>query len=102
MTRTSVPSAWRTLVAVITDPGGPPAIIWPSEIRWTVSQNSADLAVVVIHRHDRTGGQQLATLDVVLAEVVQEDRLIGEGVGRVPGQVIEGEKVLIQKARRAG
>ena len=33
-----MPYASRTLVAVITDPGGPPATIWPSEIRWTVLQ----------------------------------------------------------------
>ena len=58
--------------------------------------------MVVIHCQDRAGGQQLASRDAVPAEVVQEDHLVGEGVSGVPGQVIEGEKVLIQKARGAG
>ena len=56
----------------------------------------------MIYLKHRAGGQQLAPGDALLVEVVQEDRLIGEGIRGVPGQIIEGEQVLIEKARWTG
>ncbi len=59
------------------------------------------LEVIVINLEYCSGGQQLATLKSLVAQVVQEDDLVGEGAGRVSCQGVEGEQVLIEKAWRA-
>src|SRR5579875_1117674 len=70
--------------------------------RIRAASRPGDLEPVAVNIEHRAGHHELPAVDAVLAQIVHEDRLVGEGIPVVAMQVVEVEQVLVEEAGRAG